>query len=507
VITWCREKNLIQHRDLAAYALLKEDPGNDAAWTALGVSAQIVAPTGPEFDVVWLKDGTRREGIITSETDASIQMEVVVRGTKAETIGTGKASIPGRRRADRPDERGGAKRGRRTGRCRSRMDAEDPESVRRILLVPDNFVRLLRQRASGTLFELHSTLPAQQVRETAHTLEEMFNAFRRHFAIRRNAAKKIDVYFLSNSAEYAAFQQATRGGVAPNPAYFDIRANHVAAYYGVQRDDEARIRANILASEREIEEYKRKIAAEEDRIAKAFRSLRQQVMDEVAAARKGAGEDGKAQAAIDWIKQESLNTIKAQERTALDYLAKLRRDANQSIQQHEALIRHNQAVLVNQTKAMYEILFLESFHAFAANFLWEEADNAGLPRWLHEGMACYYERSVVEAGELIHGGVHPSFLTLLRNQQQINSLIPVSTLVAAGADLFQIQHTGEIPRQEMAYAHAWGLAHYLSQGRRAACGGPTSSIFRPANRLTALNPSPAEDRRRRGDGASTSNLR
>jgi len=76
-------------------------------------------------------------------------------------------------------------------------------------------------------------------------------------------------------------------------------------------------------------------------------------------------------------------------------------------------------------------------------------------------MACYYERSVVEAGDLIHGGVHPSFLALLRQQQQSNALIPVATVVAAGADLFQIQHTGDIPRQELAYAHAWGLAHYL----------------------------------------------
>jgi hypothetical protein len=335
------------------------------------------------------------------------------------------------------------------------------EAVARILLVPDSFVGFSGHHSSGTLFELHSTLSAQQVRETAHMLEEMFNAFRRHFSVRRNAAKKIDVYFLANASEYAAFQKATRGGVVPNPAYFDIRANHVAAFYGVQRDEEARIRADIVASEREIEEFKRRIAAEEDRISKAFRALRQQVLDEAATKRKAAGEDGKLQAAIDRMKQESLNAIKNQERSAMEYLNKLRRDANQSIQQHEELIRRNQAILVNQTKTMYEILFHESFHAFAANFLWEEADNAGLPRWLHEGMACYYERSVVEAGDLIHGGVHPSFLALLRAQQQSNALMPVATLVVAGADLFQIQHTGEIPRQEMAYAHAWGLAHYL----------------------------------------------
>src|SRR6185436_4161271 len=137
------------------------------------------------------------------------------------------------------------------------------------------------------------------------------------------AAKRIDVYFLSNQSEYATFQQTTRGGVVLNPAYFDTRANHVAAYYGVQKDEESRIRANILSSEREIEEYKRKIASEEDRITKVFRALRQQVMDDAAAARRGAGDDPKAQVSIDRNKQEALNTIKGQERNAMEYLGKL----------------------------------------------------------------------------------------------------------------------------------------------------------------------------------------
>jgi hypothetical protein len=462
VLGWCREKNLVQHRDLAAYALLKDDPGNDAAWTALGVADRVVAPTGPEFDVVWLNDGTRREGIITAETATAIQIDLVVRGTKAETIGTGKASIAKTdvARIERMNE-AARKRAKDRALSFAERGQKTQEAVARVLLAPDSFVGLNGYRAAGTVFELHSTLPAAQVRETAHMLDEMFNAFRRHFSVRRNAAKKIDVYFLANSAEYATFQKATRGGVALNPAYFDTQANHVAAYYGVQSAEESRIRGNILASEREIEEYKKRIAAEEDRISKVFRALRQEILDAVASARRSVGDDPKAQAAIDRNKQESLNTVKAQERSALEYLAKLRREANQSIQQHEAMIRHNQAVLVSQTKEMYEILFHESFHAFAANFLWEEADNAGLPRWLHEGMASYFERSVVEAGELVHGGVHPSFLSLLRTQQQNNALMPVATLVTAGHDLFQIQHTGEIPRQELAYAHAWGIAHYL----------------------------------------------
>jgi hypothetical protein len=462
LLGWCKERNLVQPRELAAYAILRLDPGDDAAWTALGVADRASPPGGPEFDVLLLKDGTRREGIISGETEAGIQIDVVVRGTKAETIGTGKATIA-RADIERIERMNDAARQRAKERAASFGNRAQKlqDAMSRVTLTPETIQGLPAFRTSGTHFELHSTCPATQVRETACTLEEMFNAYRRHFSVRRNAARRVDVFFFATSTEYEDFQHATRGGVSLNPAYFDIQANHIAAYYGVQKEDESRIRAIILGSEREIELYKKEISAAEERIAKEFRSLRQDVLDQASRDKKVAGEDGKQLAAIERVKQENLNVIKGQERTAIDQLAKLRTRANQSIADHERVIRHNQAVLVSQTRVMYETLFHESFHAFAANFLWEEADNAGLPRWLHEGMATYFERSVVEAGELIHGGAHPSFLNLLRGLQGENRMLPIGAVVSASADMFQIQHVGDIPRQDAAYAHAWGLAHYL----------------------------------------------
>jgi hypothetical protein len=99
------------------------------------------------------------------------------------------------------------------------------------------------------------------VRETAFTLEEMFSAFRRHFSVRRNAGRKIDVYLLANSVEYAEFQSATRGSVSMHPAYFDIRANNIVGFYGVQKDEEARLRSVILAAQRDIETNRTQLAA------------------------------------------------------------------------------------------------------------------------------------------------------------------------------------------------------------------------------------------------------
>lgn len=461
LLAWCKEKNLTLQRDLVAYAILKGDPGSDPAWNALGVADRALISTGPEFDIVWLHDGSKREGILTGDTEAGVQMEVIVRGAKGEVMGTGKVVVA---RADvaKIERMSEAARKRAKERTASFVNraARTKEALARISLAPDVVQGMNGHKTSGTLFELHSTCPPDQVRETASVLEEVFNAYRRLFSVRRNPSKRIDVYFMANESEYEVFQKATRGGVSLAPAYFDTQLNHIAAFNGVQKTEEARVRAAILKSETDIERFKKDVASEEDRINKQVRTIRQKILDDANLARKNFP-DSASQASIDRWKAENLKELKAQEKTAMDGLAKYRRDANQAIANLEEAIRYNQSVLVNQTRAMYEIFFHEAFHAFAANFLWEEKDNAGLPRWLHEGMASYYERSAVEAGELTAGGAHPTFLPLLKTLQRENGMIPLGSLVSAGAEMFQIQHTGEIPRQASAYAHAWGLAHYL----------------------------------------------
>src|SRR6185295_2040049 len=158
--------------------------------------------------------------------------------------------------------------------------ARSKESLARITLTPDVVHGMNGHRTSGTLFELHSTCPPDQVRETASVLEEVFNAYRRLFAVRRNPSKRIDVYFMANEPEYEVFQKATRGGVSLAPAYYDTQLNHIAAFNGVQKTEEARVRAAILKSEKDIERFKRDIASEEDRINKEVRAIRQKILDD-----------------------------------------------------------------------------------------------------------------------------------------------------------------------------------------------------------------------------------
>src|SRR5262245_56980030 len=87
LMEWASKNGLPQGRELAACLILALDPAHAAAKAALAA--------GPaERDVLLLKDGTRKEGIIASETEDSVVLEIPLRGPKGETMGLGKTVVP-----------------------------------------------------------------------------------------------------------------------------------------------------------------------------------------------------------------------------------------------------------------------------------------------------------------------------------------------------------------------------------------------------------------------------
>jgi hypothetical protein len=111
---------------------------------------------------------------------------------------------------------------------------------------------------------------------------------------------------------------------------------------------------------------------------------------------------------------------------------------------------------------MFETLYHEGFHAFATNYLWEGSGKAEFPRWLHEGMATYFEMSVAEAGELVHGAPHAGFLRLCREENVRSGLLPLEKLLKGGGADFVVVHRSELARSNLYYAQSWALAHYLT---------------------------------------------
>jgi hypothetical protein len=130
------------------------------------------------------------------------------------------------------------------------------------------------------------------------------------------------------------------------------------------------------------------------------------------------------------------------------------------------------------TGQLFALLYHESFHAYAAAFVYPplppEQVKAGkgtgeLPRWLNEGLAQVFETAVVEAGEL--RADHADRARLAKVKESLKGkggpgLVPLSDLLVAGKDAFLAHHPDRRAVADRAYLTSWALAHYLTFGRR-----------------------------------------
>jgi hypothetical protein len=441
---WCRERNFGLGRELSCAAALKIDPGNEKAWAELGQTpgSRGGRPAGPEHDVVRLRDGSVVTGCILAESDSALTLEVVLRGSRGEAVGLGRQVLQKSEvtAIERMDE---AARARARGRA-SAFEAREKrqgEALAQIRLSAVEFRGGVALRASAPQFELTSMCDEETSREMTFYLREMFDAYQRHFGIIRNLGRRIEIYILADARQYKLFQRERLGGETAAIAFYHPVDNYIAAYNVVQSAEAERIRTQARHAESRIAAVKKEIAAQEQRVEQRVKELRNALEN------RPTGQSDRA---------EHIRMIKNAEREVMDELAAYRRAANRQLEQNLRTIAHNRQVLVQQGRLMYEALFHEAFHAFATNYLWEEVDNRGIPRWLHEGMASYFERSAIEMGEIVHGAVHPSHLKTVRAQS-----VPLINLLRATPQSFNITHLDGGARSAAHYAASWALVHYL----------------------------------------------
>lgn len=418
-------------------------------------------------DVLHLKDGTTRSGRIVSETPDEIVLETLIKGAKGQVVGTAKVTVA-RKDLDRVERT--TDEARRQAEERSKNFGERGlrryEALSKISPSPVRFQGLQGFRVTGSRFVLESSCDPAFVKDVAFCLEEIFGAYERTFGVRRNADRKVKVYMFADRLEYEFYNLHAVEGKISAVAYYCIPENTIAAYNLIEREKERAIRADILAAMEDIEKFRAQVQTVEKQIAALVPELRQKILDQMAELRRIVREDGKGNVDkrlydIELQERKALADLKDGKSTGQVELQEARRRAAQEIEKGRKIIENNENVILQQNLAMFELLFHEGFHAFASNHLWEGSGKREFPRWLHEGMASYYESAVAEGGTLIHGAPHARFLKLLQEKLVLRTTFPLEKILRGGHEEFILSHPGDGGRRTLYYAQSWALCHFL----------------------------------------------
>ena len=419
-------------------------------------------------DVVILKDGTSRSGRIVSETTSEIVLETFIKSAKGQVVGSAKIAIQ-KSDVDRVERASAESRRQSDERSKafSERGVRRADALAKINPSPAKFDGLQGNQVTSTHYVLLSNCDPAFIKDVALCLDEVFAAYRRFFDIRRNADRKVKIYVFSDRIEYDIHNLARVEGKISSIAYYSVSDNTIAAYNLVEREKERQIRQETLDAEKDIERFRNAAQTVERQIVALVKDVRQKIQDEAVELRRqirSDGQGGKDQriADIDRQEKQALDELKDGKAAAQKELQDARRKANDAIEKCSQIIDRNEKVISGQNSSMLETLFHEGFHAFATNYLWEGSGQREFPRWLHEGMACYFERSVVESGMLIHGAPHPPFLKLMKERYMLRTTFPVEKMVRSGAEMFTLNHAAEAERRTAYYAQSWALAHYLA---------------------------------------------
>lgn len=426
--------------------------------------AALLAQASEETDVIVTKDGRRLRGVIEKETDEIVVLRIIIKGPKGETVISTTNDVP-RDEIAEIVRMGDAAREKEKDRAQAFADRHWKQAQRHASIRVTKATVEGRDgfTAAGDLFEVRTTCDEDFARETCDALQQAYEGYLRHFKLRGKATRRLPVLILADREQYDEYVRRAYGQAIGNPALYDVRANLIVAYNCVQREEEARIRASIREQRKEIDRYEQDVAAVEKRNDEAIKEARRKIIAEATEIKNRLRREGRATNAaiqeVDRQKDQRLDAVTQIGRAADKELADLRAKADKATAQCSSTIRRNEAVLRAQNRAMFELLFHECFHAFARNRLYSGKE---IPRWLNEGMASYFEMSVVEGEELIHGAPNTPMLRLFREQASKGGLPDLATVLRDDGNMFLVTHEGNIDRSNLAYAVCWATAHYLT---------------------------------------------
>jgi hypothetical protein len=243
---------------------------------------------------------------------------------------------------------------------------------------------------------------------------------------------------------------ATVGGEVKNPAFYTPKAKMICAGCDCARLQAqiADIRKDHAALDSQLRDWKFRLSDARARVA----GFVGRVYDQA----KAGGAAGKTQ----------LDAIKQQQSDWQLKVGEYEKRANEIQDQIAQLNRRNDTIFNNYTEWMFAMLYHEGCHAFIDNFLFDGKLNESVPRWLHEGLAQYFECARMEGDRFILGQEDRRKITFLRKCRKANTLVPPEQVIDGKAEDYHIKDPSDIEHSHMYYLESWSLVHLLGEKGR-----------------------------------------
>ncbi len=299
-------------------------------------------------------------------------------------------------------------------------------------------VVLLRSNAPGReawyyqspWFDLQSRMDEELTRRAVVRIEQMFAAFT-VILPSSNAPRKdrLKIELFDTNDSYIAFQKQC-GVKLRHPAFYLREQNILAAGadLSVLAQNLANVQIKNAATKKKLGELTKDLPLELNKAAQGYR------------------QQGRSPEEVKLLVTALRGNLEQE-------LSKLRNDL-------QIAERKNSQQFESFTRAMFQRLYHEAFHAYLENFVFPAAD-FDVPRWLNEGLAQVFEEGIVEAGTLRLDIPSQMRLEALQRDLREQQRLPLAELLNSEPRRFLVAHEDQAVASERLYLYSWGLAYYL----------------------------------------------
>lgn len=282
----------------------------------------------------------------------------------------------------------------------------------------------------GPWFTMRSRADEATTRLAVVRLEQVFAGFRTYLVPRIRPRQSLQIVILGSLPEYEALR-AARNLDVKQTAFYDPTRNEIVAG------------GELASLAAELE----KVTAHHESLLQQLRHDRELAERQIETLRRTLREAG-----------NTTRQVSVAIRAAGAEWKKLWEDLDRQIKQAR---RRNDAVY----QAMFRHLYHEAFHAYASNFVYEDAAER-MPRWLGEGWAQIFEAGLLEAGALRVDAPSASRLERLKQELRGPNSLSVKDVLIAPDQQFTVIHEQSAVEMSRLYLYSWGLAYHLTFHRQ-----------------------------------------